>query len=112
MTGGIGHEALTAFYRDHFIFKCAHISLSSTAHLTSARNPSDTSLELISRTVGPDRVIDEFVTHLTHDSEVDWLLPGVPPTGRRLAVPMVAVVLIRGDRLAHGASSCTCVRAS
>ncbi|RFU79570.1 dienelactone hydrolase, partial [Trichoderma arundinaceum] len=41
MTGGIGREKLTAFYRDHFIF-C---------------NPPDTKLQPVSRTVGPDRII-------------------------------------------------------
>ncbi|KAH9482461.1 hypothetical protein JR316_0004561 [Psilocybe cubensis] len=83
MTGGVGREALTAFYRDHFIFS----------------NPDDAELQVVSRTVGPDRVIDEFVYHLTHNRAVDWLLPGVPPTGKKLAVPMLAVVNIRGDRL-------------
>jgi carboxymethylenebutenolidase len=66
------------------------------------RNPADSALELVSRTVGIDRIIDEFVFHLTHDSHVDWLLPGVPPTGKKLAIPMMAAVHIRGDRLAHG----------
>ncbi|KAF9569437.1 NTF2-like protein [Agrocybe pediades] len=83
MTGGIGRKALTEFYRDHFIFS----------------NPEDVSLQVVSRTVGPDRVIDEFVSHLTHTRTIDWLLPGVPPTGRKLAIPMMAVVNIRGDRL-------------
>lgn len=57
MTGGIGRENLTNFYRDHFIFA----------------NPADTELELISRTVGIDRVIDEFIFKMTHDKIVDWL---------------------------------------
>lgn len=83
MTGGVGRENLTAFYRDHFIFS----------------NPEDARLQTISRTVGSDRVVDEFVYHITHDRTVDWLLPGVPPTGKKLAIPMIAVVNIRGDRL-------------
>ncbi|TFK29266.1 hypothetical protein FA15DRAFT_664186 [Coprinopsis marcescibilis] len=83
MTGGIGREKLTVFYRDHFIFS----------------NPADARLEVISRTVGPDRVVDEFIYHITHDRFVDWLLPGVPPTKKKLAIPMMAVVNIRGDRL-------------
>ncbi|KAF9481987.1 NTF2-like protein [Pholiota conissans] len=83
MTGGIGRENLTAFYRDHFIFS----------------NPADASLEVVSRTVGPDRVVDEFIYHLTHDKTVDWLLPQIPPTGKKLSIPMMAVVNIRGDRL-------------
>jgi len=57
LTGGIGREALRAFYRDHFIFS----------------NPDDTELELISRTVGIDRVVDEFIFKFTHDTVVDWL---------------------------------------
>jgi hypothetical protein len=57
MTGGIGRSALTAFYRNHFIFN----------------NPEDTALELISRTVGVDRVIDEFNFSFTHDKVIDWL---------------------------------------
>jgi carboxymethylenebutenolidase len=57
MTGGIGREALSLFYANHFIFN----------------NPEDTALELVSRTVGIDRVVDEFILVLTHDKEVDWL---------------------------------------
>lgn len=57
MTGGIGRTQLTKFYRDHFIFK----------------NPRDTKNILISRTIGIDRVVDEFIMTLTHDSEIDWL---------------------------------------
>ncbi|PPQ65938.1 hypothetical protein CVT26_010700 [Gymnopilus dilepis] len=83
MTGGIGREQLTAFYRDHFIFQ----------------NPMDVNLQIVSRTVGPDRVIDEFVYHFTHDQTVDWLLPGVPATGKKIEIPMIAVVNVRGDRL-------------
>ncbi|KAK6439820.1 hypothetical protein LTR95_003960 [Oleoguttula sp. CCFEE 5521] len=85
LTGGIGRENLTAFYRDHFIFS----------------NPADTELELISRTVGIDRVVDEFIFKFTHDTVVDWLFPGIPPTGHKVAIPMMAVVNIRGDRLYH-----------
>ncbi|KAJ5192236.1 hypothetical protein N7449_008378 [Penicillium cf. viridicatum] len=85
LTGGIGREELTAFYRDHFIWK----------------NPANTSLELISRTMGIDRIVDEFLFKFRHDTEVDWLIPGIAPTHRDLEIPFVAVVNIRGDRLYH-----------
>ncbi|OJJ98130.1 hypothetical protein ASPACDRAFT_123149 [Aspergillus aculeatus ATCC 16872] len=85
ITGGTGRSALTRFYAQHFIFT----------------NPADTVLELISRTVGVDRVVDEFILCMTHDRVVDWLVPGVPPTGKLLRVPFTAVVNIRGDRLFH-----------
>ncbi|CAN9353954.1 unnamed protein product [Alternaria alternata] len=85
MTGGVGQERLTAFYTHHFVFS----------------NPPDTALSLVSRTVGIDRVIDEFIFILTHTREVPWLLPGIPPTGRPLAIPFTSVVAMRGDRLCH-----------
>nr|POE96457.1 hypothetical protein CFP56_56507 [Quercus suber] len=85
LTGGIGRADLTAFYRDHFIFS----------------NPTDTKMELVSRTVGVDRVVDEFIFKFTHNQTIDWLLPGVPPTRKQVEIPMMAVVNFRGDRLAH-----------
>ncbi|KAJ6627397.1 hypothetical protein B0H10DRAFT_1994276 [Mycena sp. CBHHK59/15] len=85
LAGGIGRKQLSSFYRDHFIFS----------------NPSDTEMQSISRTVGSDRVVDEFIFHATHDKQIDWLLPGVPPTGKKIAIPMLGVINIRGDRLYH-----------
>ncbi|KAI0838127.1 carboxymethylenebutenolidase [Hypoxylon sp. FL0890] len=85
LTGGIGRRALTDFYRNHFIFN----------------NPPDTELELVSRTVGIDRVVDEFLFKATHDRVIDWLAPGIPATRRSISVPFTSVVNIRGDRLYH-----------
>jgi carboxymethylenebutenolidase len=84
-SGGIGKERLTEFYTHHFVFS----------------NPSDTALSLVSRTVGIDRVIDEFIFSLTHTKEVPWLLPGIPPTGKKLEIPFTSIVAMRGDRLCH-----------
>ncbi|PLN74943.1 hypothetical protein BDW42DRAFT_181499 [Aspergillus taichungensis] len=85
LTGGVGRDRLSKFYLNHFIFN----------------NPDDTALELISRTVGVDRVVDEFIFCLTHNKQVDWLIPGIPPTGKPLRIPFTSVVNIRGDRLYH-----------
>lgn len=57
LTGGIGRENLTKFYRDHFIHS----------------NAKDAQLELVSRTVGIDRIVDEFLFNFTHNKVVDWL---------------------------------------
>jgi carboxymethylenebutenolidase len=84
-SGGIGKERLTAFYTHHFVFS----------------NSPDTSLSLVSRTVGIDRVIDEFIFSLTHTTEVPWLIPGIPPTGKKLDIPFTSIVAMRGDRLCH-----------
>jgi carboxymethylenebutenolidase len=85
MTGGVGHDALKRFYTNHFI----------------GANPPDFAMVPVSRTVGTDRIVDEFVVHFTHTTEVDWMLPRVAPTGRKVEVPMVAIVQFQGDKLVH-----------
>ncbi len=83
MTGGVGYRELYRFYQHHFVDS----------------NPADTKLVPISRTIGTDRVVDEMLFSFTHDREIDWMLPGVAPTGRFVEVPLLAVVCFRGDKL-------------
>ena len=83
MTGGVGYAMLRRFYQHHFIHN----------------NPQDMQMTPISRVVGADRMVDEFVLSFTHDCEIDWLLPNVAPTGRRIEIPMLVVVTFRGDKL-------------
>ena len=63
--------------------------------------PADTRIERISRTVGRDQVVDELILYFTHDCPIDYMLPGIPPTGRRVAVPHVVVMKFKGDKVAH-----------
>jgi carboxymethylenebutenolidase len=85
MTGGFGKGGLRAFYSQHFI----------------PSMPPDTTLTPISRTVGQNQLVDEMVFSFTHTREMPWMLPGVPPTNRRVEVPLVVIVQFRGDKLAH-----------
>jgi len=85
LTGGVGYEELYNFYKHHFLFA----------------NPADTRTVPISRTVGADRVVDELIFCFTHDREIDWMLPGIAPTGKYVEVPLVAIVCFRGDKLYH-----------
>jgi carboxymethylenebutenolidase len=85
MTGGVGAKDLARFYANHFIPKC----------------PKDIRMVPISRTVGADRIVDEMLTSFTHDVEIDWMLPGVPPTGRHVEIAIVAIVGFRGSKLCH-----------
>lgn len=55
----------------------------------------------ISRTVGADCLVDEMLLCFTHDTEIDFMLPGVPATGRYVEVPTVAIVKFRGGKLCH-----------
>lgn len=84
MTGGRGSDEMIEFYGKHFIPKM----------------PADTDLRLLSRTVGNNRVIDEFVFVFTHDVVMDWMLPGIPPTHRKVEIPMVVVVQFEADKIA------------
>jgi carboxymethylenebutenolidase len=85
MTGGYGHEVLRRFYKEDFI----------------SPMPADTSIQLISRTVGQDQLVDEIIFSFTHTEEMPWMLPGVPPTHHHVDIPLVVVVGFRDGKLAH-----------
>ena len=85
MTGGVGAAQLARFYQHHFVNS----------------NPKDTRLVPVSRTVGADRVVDEMLFCFTPDVEIDWMLPGIKPTGRYVEVPLVAIVAFRDGKLCH-----------
>ena len=85
MTGGVGRDQLKRFYKHHFI----------------GGNPADMRLVPVSRTVGADRIVDEMVCRFTHTSEIDWMLPGIAPTGREVEIPLVAIVHFRDGKVAH-----------
>jgi carboxymethylenebutenolidase len=83
MTGGRGRDEMLEFYGRHFIPKM----------------PADTHITPVCRTVGQGRVVDEMIFSFTHDIEMDWMLPGVPPTGRKVEVPLVVVVQLGGEQI-------------
>jgi carboxymethylenebutenolidase len=45
--------------------------------------------------------VDEFVYRCTHSIPMDWLLPGVPPTGRRLELVVVVIATFEGGKMHH-----------
>jgi len=85
MTGGVGHDELREFYSKRFI----------------PQMPPDTAMRPVSRTIGIDRVVDEMVFEFTHTSKMDWMLPGVEPTGKHVKVALVVIVHFRDGKLAH-----------
>ncbi|MBO0863153.1 MAG: dienelactone hydrolase family protein [Chloracidobacterium sp.] len=85
LTGGVGRGELREFYSKRFI----------------PQMPPDTAMTPVSRIVGVDRLVDEMVFEFTHTIRMDWMLPGVEPTGRRVRVPLVVIVNFRGDKLSH-----------
>jgi carboxymethylenebutenolidase len=85
LTGGDGHAGVVDFYTHHFVGKM----------------PADTRVERISRTVGKDQVVDELILYFTHDRPIDFMLPGIAPTGRKVALPHVVVMKFKGGKVAH-----------
>jgi carboxymethylenebutenolidase len=85
LTGGVGLDQLREFYSKRFI----------------PQMPPDTEMTPISRTIGTDQLVDEMVFTFTHTIRMDWMLPGLAPTGKRVEVPLVAIVRFREGKLAH-----------
>ena len=83
LQGGVGRRKLAEFYGEFFV-------------------PSlvpDFKIRLVSRTMGVNRIVDEMVVSFTHSDEVDWILPGVKATHKRVEIAMVSIVAVRGDKL-------------
>lgn len=85
LTGGVGIDQLRDFYSKRFI----------------PQMPPDTEITPVSRTIGSDQLVDEMVFKFTHTIRMDWMLPGIAPTGKRVEVPLVAIVRFRDGKLAH-----------
>jgi len=85
LTGGMGQAGVRRFYKNYFVGKM----------------PADTEVVRVSRTVGKDQVVDELVLSFTHDVPLDFMLPGIPPTGKRVELPHVVVMKFKGGKIAH-----------
>lgn len=81
LTGGIGANELQRFYSESFV------------------TPPSRKITLLSRTIGADRVVDEMHMQFKHTQEVQWMLPGVPPTNKKVEILMVSIVALRGGKL-------------
>ena len=56
---------------------------------------------LVSFWIGEDQIVDEMIFKFTHTIPMDWILPGIPPTGKHVEIPLVAIVRARNGKLAH-----------
>ena len=85
MTGGSGGQGVRRFYSEHFINQI----------------PKDAKVTPISRTIGKDQVVDELIVSFTHNTQWDYLLPGIPPTGKKVEIPHVVVMKFENGKVAH-----------
>jgi len=85
LTGGVGYDGVYNFYTNHFVGKM----------------PKDTEIIPVSRTVGKDQVVDELILKFTHDIPIDFMLPGILPTGKRVELAHVVVMKFKNNKIAH-----------
>lgn len=85
MIGARGRDRVREFYANHFL----------------SQLPPDIEIVPVSRTIGQDQVVDEMIIRFTHSIRMDWLLPGIPPTGKRVEVPFIAIIRFEDDKIAH-----------
>jgi carboxymethylenebutenolidase len=86
MAGGVGRDGVRAFYRDHLVGKFF---------------PPDVKMTTISRTVGESQIAEEISISFTHTTAIDWLLPGVAPTGKRVEMAVVVIVGFKDGKISH-----------
>jgi carboxymethylenebutenolidase len=84
LTGAVGGAAVRGFYAAWFL----------------PGHPPDTTTTLIGRTIGASTIVDQYLHRFTHTIPMPWMLPGVAPTGKPVAIPLVAVIEFQGDRIA------------
>ena len=84
-TGGYGKDAVRVFYGTSFI----------------PNIPADLNAVPISQTIGGDRLVEEAVYSFTHDILMEWMIPGVPPTGKRVEVVVVGIITFRDGKVAQ-----------
>ena len=81
----VGRAALREFYADKFL----------------PNIPPDLEITTVSQTVGDDRIVEEMAPRFTHTIDMNWLLPGVRPTGRKAELIVAVFVQFAGDKIAH-----------
>jgi len=86
MVGGQGPKGVRTFYANRLIGQFF---------------PPDVKFETISRTYSPERLIDELIISFTHTTKMDWMLPRLEPTGKKVEVVFVVIVGIEDGKVSY-----------
>ena len=57
--------------------------------------------ETVSVTVGRTRVVQELVISFTHTAEIEWMVPNIAPTNKKVEIAFVVVAGIENLKLTH-----------
>jgi len=83
-SGGKGKAELRSYYRDMFI---PSIPLQWEHTVTN-------------RVMTENTIVEEARVRLVHSKQMDWFLPGIPPTNKTIEVELVIVIEFRDGKMA------------
>ena len=78
-SGGVGKGTLRGFYRDEFIPSI----------------PTDWSITTTNRVATEACIAEESKLRFHHTRQMDWFLPGIPPTGKLIEIDIVVFIEFR-----------------
>jgi carboxymethylenebutenolidase len=84
--GGEGREGVREFYKNHLVGKFW---------------PPDVVMEAISVTVDAHQLVEELRISFTHTVEIEWMLPGIAPTGKKVVVAFAVIVGLEDGKVSH-----------
>lgn len=83
-TGGYGADGVRSFYGEKFFRGI----------------PADTKNTTVAQTIAENVMVDEGVASFTHDLPMEWMIPGIAPTGRRVELAIVTVISFEDGKIA------------
>lgn len=86
MMGGNGYDGVRSFYENHLVGKFF---------------PPDVTMTRVSLTVGTNQIVEELVIQFTHTVMIDWLLPEIAPTGRKVEIGVVVIAGVKDKKITH-----------
>jgi carboxymethylenebutenolidase len=82
-SGGKGKTELRAYYRDMFIPSI----------------PDEWEHSMTNRVVTDDCIVEEATIRMVHSKQMDWFLPGIPPTGKSISAELVIIIEFRDGKM-------------
>ncbi len=82
-SGGKGKAELRTYYRDMFIPSI----------------PDEWEHVMTNRVVTEDCIVEEATVHMVHSKQMDWFLPGIPPTGKTVTAELVIIIEFRDGKM-------------
>ena len=83
-SGGKGKAELRPYYRDMFIPSI----------------PEQWEHTVTNRIMTDDAIVEEAKVRIVHSKQMDWFLPGIPPTNKLIEMDLVIIIEFRDGKMA------------